>query len=218
MAPCTWVWICPRLEGPRLIWAFPERSLQYGIPPWMRSWPLCAAWGGIRLWRKRTSLHLPPLHYASLRLAAPALHVGRVGIRRPPAPALHWIAIHVRGCCCVLHYLHDYFLVRASHAACAHDLQAFQDLCHDIGVPLASEKLALPTRCLQFLGITLDSSLQEMRLPPDKLSQLRDCLHAWWTWQKCTKWELLSLIGVLPFACKVVRWAVFSSGSLSIYL
>ena len=53
-AACAWVWICPRLEEPRLIRAFPE-SLRYGIPPWIRPWPLCAAWGGTRLWRKRTS-------------------------------------------------------------------------------------------------------------------------------------------------------------------
>ena len=121
------------------------------------------------------------------------------------AEALHWIAVHVRGCSRVLHYLDDDFLARASHAACARDLQAFQDLCRGLGVHLASEKLVLPTRCLQFLGITLDSSLQEMRLPPDKLALLRDCLPAWRTRQKCTKRELLSLIGVLPFACQVVR-------------
>ena len=91
-----------------------------------------------------------------------------------------------------------------SHAACARDLQAFLDLCRDLGFPLASEKLVLPTRCLQFLGVTLDSSLQEMRLPRDKPARLRDCLPAWRTRQKCTKRELLSQIGVLPFACAVV--------------
>ena len=34
---------------------FVQRSSLYGIPPWMWPWPLCAAWGGPRLWRKRTS-------------------------------------------------------------------------------------------------------------------------------------------------------------------
>ena len=75
------------------------------------------------------------------------------------AEALHWIAVHVRGCRHV-HYLTITFW-RGPHASCARDLQAFQDLCRDLGAPLASEKLVLPTRCLQFLGITLDSSLQE---------------------------------------------------------
>ena len=92
----------------------------------------------------------------------------------------------VRGCSHVLHYLDDYFLVRDSHAACAHDLHAFHDLCRDLGAPLAPEKLVLPTCCLQFLGVTLDSSLQEISLPLDKLARLRDCLPAWWTRQKCT--------------------------------
>ena len=44
-----------------------------------------------------------------------------------------------------------------------------------------------------------------MCIPPDKLARLRVCLPAWRTRHKCTKRELLSLIGVLPFACKVVR-------------
>ena len=27
----------------------------FGIPPWMQPWPLCAGWGGTHLWQKRTS-------------------------------------------------------------------------------------------------------------------------------------------------------------------
>ena len=103
------------------------------------------------------------------------------GARSSPLPFYF-----VRGCSQVLHYLDDYFLVRDSHAACANDMHAFHDLCRDLCAPLAPEKLVLPTCCLQFLGVTLDSSLQEMCLPLDKLAQLRDCLPAWWTWQKCT--------------------------------
>ena len=152
-------------------------------------WPLlCYTWAG----RVYVDLRLP------------------FGARSSPfiftqfAEALHWIAVHVRGCLHVLHYLDDYFLARASQAACARDLDAFQDLCRDLDVPLAPEKLVLLTRCLRFLGITLDSSLQEIRLPPE-LARLRACLPAWRTRQKCTKRELLLLIGVLSFACKVVR-------------
>ena len=199
-APCTCFWICPRLEEPRLIRAFPERSCGTVYlrgcghafclcPVRPADWPLLHY-----MWEERV--------YVDLRLpfgarSSPFLFT-------PFAEALPWIAVHVCGCSRVLHYLDDYFLVRDSHAACVCDLQAFQDLCHNLSVPLTSENLVLPTCCLQFLGVTLDSSLQEMRLPPDKLARLRDCLPAWWTWQKCTKRELLSLIGVLPFACKVV--------------
>ena len=56
------------------------------------------------------------------------------------AEALHWIAIHICGCIHVLHYLDDYFLARASHAACARDLQAFQDLCRDLGAPPSRQR------------------------------------------------------------------------------
>ena len=66
-APCAWFWICPRLEEPRLIRAFLEMSCGTVYLPWMRP-------------------RLPPLPCAARGLAAPALHMGRAGIRRPPAP------------------------------------------------------------------------------------------------------------------------------------
>ena len=216
-----WNWICPRLAERRLIRAFPARSLPFGTPPWMRPWTLCAGLGKDAFMAKadiRHTFRLCPVRPADWPLLC-YKWAGRVyvdlrlpfGARSSPfiftqfAEALHWIAVHVRGCLHVLRYLDDYFLARASQAACARDLDAFQDLCRDLGVPLAPEKLVLPTLCLQFLGITLDSSLQEMRLPPDKLARLRACLPAWRTRQECTKRELLSLIGVLSFAFKVVR-------------
>ena len=171
------------LSSPRVasvIWAFSAMSCGTLCLPWLRP-------------------RLPPLPCAARGLAAPALHVGRErSIRRPPAPlwgplfpllftpfagALPWIAVHVRGCTRVLHSLDGYFLARDTHAACARALQAFRDLCRDLGVPLASEQLVLPPRCLQFLGVTLDSSLLEMRLPPERLARLRDCLPAWRTRQ-----------------------------------
>ena len=123
------------------------------------AWPLlCYTWGE----RVYVELRLP---FGALSSPFIFTQFGQV---------LHWIAVHVRGCSHVLHSRDDYFLAWASHAVCSCDLQAFQDLCLDLGVPLRSEKLVLPTRCLQFLGITLDSSLQEMRLPPDKLAAVAD--------------------------------------------
>ena len=45
----------------------------------------------------------------------------------------------------------------------------------------------------------------EMRLLADKLQKFRDTIQQWRGCKACTKRELLSLIGQLGHACKVVR-------------
>ena len=102
----------PRGE-PRLLQAFPERSLRYGIPPWMRSWPLCAAWGGTRFWQKRTSATPSATALCGPRLGRSCATRGvsgctstsgsLLGPALPPSFLLHWIAVHAHGCCHVLH-------------------------------------------------------------------------------------------------------------------
>ena len=44
-----------------------------------------------------------------------------------------------------------------------------------------------------------------MRLPTDKLEKINSLIRAFLGRRKCTKRELLSLIGLLAFACKVVK-------------
>ena len=51
----------------------------------------------------------------------------------------------------------------------------------------------------------MDSVAQVIRLPPPKFQELLSLLGVWSTKKKCTKRELLSLIGKLAFAAKVVR-------------
>lgn len=46
----------------------------------------------------------------------------------------------------------------------------------------------------------------EIRLPDDKLARLRLTIQKWKTRKSCTKRDLLSLIGQLNHACKVVRY------------
>ena len=80
-----------------------------------------------------------------------------------------------------------------------------QSAFSDLGVPLAPDKIIGPTQIITYLGIEIDSVDQCIRLPPDKLCEIRSLLTKWHTLKKCTKRELLSLIGSLSFACKVVK-------------
>eukprot|EP00731_Ephydatia_muelleri_P014011 Em0007g1321a len=115
------------------------------------------------------------------------------GLRSAPAlfnhyaEALDWIMANNYGAQ-LLHYLDDFLLPARTH----------------LGIPVASEKLEGPTTALTFLGIVLDTSAQQLQLPPDKLEELTGLIRSWLSRHKATKRELLSLIGKLSFAAKVV--------------
>ena len=100
---------------------------------------------------------------------------------------LSWIA-QQQGISQTLHYL-DYFLVVGPpHSPqCHHNLSTFMQLCTNLGIPLASEKIEGPSTCLNFLGITLDTARMEFRLPQDKLLRIKQCLGRWLLKKTATK-------------------------------
>ena len=77
-------------------------------------------------------------------------------------------------------------------------------VCQELGMPVAMENLEGPATCLTFLGIELDSSLQQLRLSLTKLQDITSLTKSWLGKWSSTKRELLSLIGKLAFAAKVV--------------
>ena len=58
---------------------------------------------------------------------------------------------------------------------------------------------------LDFLGIILDTVAMELCLPQDKVAQLELLLEQWASKCSCRKRDLLSLIGKLAHACKIVQ-------------
>ena len=106
-----------------------------------------------------------------------------------------------------LHYLDDYlFFGKPESQQCAKALNLALSICERLGVPVSSKKVEGPATVLPFLGILLDSNAMEIRLPDDKLARLRLTIQKWKTSKSCTKRDLLSLIGQLNHACKVVRY------------
>ena len=132
------------------------------------------------------------------------------GLRSAPfifntlAEALEWIA-RQHGLTYIHHYLDDFFVAGAPDSpACSAHLHALTSLCNTLGIPLAKEKLEGPATQLEYLGILLDTDLLEARLPLDKLHDLKSALSSWLQRSSCTKRDLLSLIGTLSFAAKIV--------------
>ena len=123
------------------------------------------------------------------------------------ADALAWILIFVFNIPYILHYLDDFFLVAPakSSPSCQDFMDSAINAFNHLGVPLAPDKIVGPTTKLTYLGIEIDSSEGIIRLPLDKFTELQSTIALWVTRRKCTKRELLSLIGSLSFAAKVVK-------------
>ena len=133
------------------------------------------------------------------------------GLRSAPkiftalADAAEWI-VRQQGVEFIIHYLDDFLVVTASnehqdsYAMCLL-LETFEHL----GLPIAWDKLEGPTTCLTFLGFEVDSIRGEIRLPRQKLGELRTEIHWWLGRKSCTKRELESLVGRLCHASRVVK-------------
>lgn len=121
------------------------------------------------------------------------------------ADSLAWIMGQVGGRS-PLHYLDDFlFSGRPGSGECLASLQTAIHLCGELGVPLSTEKLEGPGVVITFLGIELDTQQLQLRLPAEKLQRLLRLIQVWQGRKSCTERELLSLIGQLQHACRVVR-------------
>ena len=116
-----------------------------------------------------------------------------------------WI-MQQQGVSCLLHYLADFLTMGPPGSdKCHRNLQTITNVCDMLGIPLALEKVEGPSTSLTFLGITLDTARMEARLPDDKLQRTQQMVEEWLMKKNATKREILSLVGVLQHAAKVVR-------------
>ena len=132
------------------------------------------------------------------------------GLRSAPkiinaiADAAEWILLHT-GVTNLMHYLDDFLTIGSPRSTeCRENLQAITATCQKLGLPLKEEKVEGPATSLIFLGIQLDTLSMEMRLPDAKLKELQDLLVAWSTKRAVKKRDLLSLIGKLSHAAKII--------------
>ena len=104
------------------------------------------------------------------------------------------------------HYIDDFVMVGAPGTGeCGHNLGILKETCERWRLPLDKEKEDGPATAITFLGIEVDILAGEVRLPANKLAELVSLVKRWRGMKSCRKWELLSIIGSLSHACKVVR-------------
>ena len=117
--------------------------------------------------------------------------------------AVEWICKYNYDLQWLCHLLDD-FLSAEPVSLKGHSISTLKNVFALLGIPIAPGKIEGPCTTLEFLGITLDTVLFEARLSTEKVNKLGDTLTSVLGKKKCSKRELLSLVGSLSFACKVV--------------
>ena len=133
------------------------------------------------------------------------------GLRSAPkifsalADALEWAFLEA-GVSFSMHLLDDFLTMgKGGTGECGRNLDLMKGTCNCNGTPLKVRKTVGPSTVIEFLGIILDTIRMEMRLSEEKIRALKVLLQVWSCKRACTKRELLSLIGKLGHACKIVR-------------
>ena len=99
----------------------------------------------------------------------------------------------------------DFLTIGPSNSTiCYHNLNTIIRLCKVLGVPLAVEKVSGPSTTIEFLGIILDTGKMEARLPAEKLARTKQIVTEWLGIKNAKKREILSLVGILQHAVKIV--------------
>lgn len=132
------------------------------------------------------------------------------GLRSAPflfnqlSEGLEWILKHNYGLNNVIHILDDFFIAEPSRVQCLSSFTTLLRLFMSVQAPVVASKTLGPSQVLEFMGIELDSTLMEARLPEDKLLRARELLNSFYSRRSVRLIELQSLIGTLQFACKAV--------------
>ena len=166
----------------------------------------------------KSAFRLIPVHPADRHLLAMewqgSLYIDTClpfGLRSAPklfnvmADLLEWILLN-QGVTFLLHYLDDFLTMgQSGTTVCQCNLDLLVQTCRVLGIPLAIEKVDGPATVLEFLGILLDTDRMEARLPQEKFERIKTTIEVWLHRKNATKREVLSLVGILQHAAKVIR-------------
>ena len=121
------------------------------------------------------------------------------------ADALEYIACKLGASRDTYHYLDDTVTCSPTEHETNKSIDTFNDVARKAGFTLQPHKCTRATQRLEFLGIEIDTLKQTLSITEDRMNDLVCELQAWQSVSVCTKRQLLSIIGKLSFAAKVVR-------------
>ena len=74
-----------------------------------------------------------------------------------------------------------------------------------LGLDINWDKVCPPSQEITFLGVNINTVRRTLSLPDEKLAELKSLVHKWTFKKRTSKRELLSFVGKLSWASRVVR-------------
>ena len=105
----------------------------------------------------------------------------------------------------IVRYVDDFIIIASTAQECQNYLDSVLSICKDAGFTIQASKITSPATITEFLGIVIDSNREELRISAERLRDISLEVDTWLSCCKATKRQLLSLIGKLSFASRVVR-------------
>ncbi|XP_056596689.1 uncharacterized protein LOC130414700 [Triplophysa dalaica] len=118
--------------------------------------------------------------------------------------AICWILSNNYAIPYIIHLLDDFLIISPHNSIPAAHLSIVQKLFAKLGIPLAQEKNAGPSTSIEFLGINLDSEKFQASLPKEKIDRIILVATSLIDNPNCSKRELLSILGHLNFAVRII--------------
>ncbi|XP_041649188.1 uncharacterized protein LOC121513473 [Cheilinus undulatus] len=115
-----------------------------------------------------------------------------------------WILLKKHKLPYIIHLLDDFLTVTPPSSSPFHGLNVLSSSFKELGVPLSLEKTQGPSTSLEFLGITLDSVSFQASLPLEKIHRISLLISNFTLANRCTKRQLLSLLGHLNYAIRII--------------
>ena len=82
-----------------------------------------------------------------------------------------------------------------------------QELLQELGLMVSAKKLVPPSTRVTCLGIVVDTVALSVSIPAEKLAVIKNVCSEWASKQICTKKELQSLLGLLLYVAKCIKYA-----------
>ncbi|XP_050973413.1 uncharacterized protein LOC127169819 [Labeo rohita] len=118
--------------------------------------------------------------------------------------AICWILFNNYTIPYLIHLQDDFLIVSPPDSVPAAYLLTIQKLFSELGIPLAQDKTEGPSTSIEFLGINLDSQKFLASLPKEKIDRTIVIASTLLTNTSCSKRELLSILGHLNFAMRII--------------
>ncbi|RXN08505.1 poly [Labeo rohita] len=118
--------------------------------------------------------------------------------------AICWILSNNYNIPYLIHLLDDFLIISPPDSVPAAHLLTTQKLFSELGIPLAQDKTEGPSTSIEFLGINLDSQKFLASLPKEKIDRTILVASTLLSKSSCSKRELLSILGHLNFAMRII--------------